>query len=114
MQRFKIAGISSALLKPSTITSTFSATSHPATRSATSERRRSGRGKPRPPPDRNRTSKTSRHSIRLVIPTPEAARSGLILEGQRQARLHLKFNDPGSHEWGPIQWRRALAAPAAA
>jgi hypothetical protein len=28
----------------------------------------------------------------------------LILEGQRQARLHLKFNDPWSHEWGPVQW----------
>src|SRR5208282_1972847 len=30
------------------------------------------------------------------------ARSGLILEGQGQARLHLKFNDPWSHEWGPV------------
>ena len=28
------------------------------------------------------------------IPTAEAARSGLILEGQGQARLHLKSNDP--------------------
>ena len=39
------------------------------------------------------------------IPTAqtEAARSGFILEGQRQARLHLKFNDPWSHEWGPVQ-----------
>ena len=37
------------------------------------------------------------------IPTAEAARSGLILEGQRQARLHLNFNDPWSHEWGPVQ-----------
>lgn len=27
----------------------------------------------------------------------------MILEGQRQARLHLKFNDPWSHEWGPVQ-----------
>jgi hypothetical protein len=27
----------------------------------------------------------------------------LILEGQQQARLHLKFNDPWSHEWGPVQ-----------
>src|SRR6202041_2253479 len=36
------------------------------------------------------------------IPTAEAARSGLILEGQRQARLHLKFNHPWSHEWGPV------------
>ena len=26
----------------------------------------------------------------------------MILEGQRQARLHLKFNDPWSHEWGPV------------
>src|SRR6202041_4095774 len=26
------------------------------------------------------------------IPTAEAARSGLILEGQRQGRLHLNFN----------------------
>ena len=26
-----------------------------------------------------------------------------ILEGQRQARLHLNFNDPWSHEWGPVQ-----------
>jgi hypothetical protein len=24
------------------------------------------------------------------------------LKGQRQARLHLKFNDPWSHEWGPV------------
>jgi hypothetical protein len=31
----------------------------------------------------------------------------LILEGQRQARLHLKFKDPWSHEWGPVH----LAAP---
>ena len=37
------------------------------------------------------------------IPTAEAAGSGLILEGQRQARLHLKFNDLWSHEWGPVQ-----------
>ena len=36
------------------------------------------------------------------IPTAEAARSGLILEGQRQVRLHLKFNDPWSLEWGPV------------
>ena len=36
------------------------------------------------------------------IPTAEAARSGLILEGQRRSRLHLKFNDPWSHEWGPV------------
>ena len=27
----------------------------------------------------------------------------MILEGQGQARLHLKFNDPWSHEWGPVQ-----------
>ena len=39
------------------------------------------------------------------IPTAEAARSGLILEGQRQARLHLNFNDPWSHEWGPVHSR---------
>ena len=25
----------------------------------------------------------------------------MILEGQEQARLHLKSNDPVSHEWGP-------------
>ena len=37
------------------------------------------------------------------IPTAEAARSGLILEGQRQARSHLKSNVPWSHEWGPVQ-----------
>jgi hypothetical protein len=30
----------------------------------------------------------------------------LILEGQRQARLHLKFNDPWSHEWGPVHSER--------
>jgi uncharacterized membrane protein YfcA len=29
----------------------------------------------------------------------------LILEGQRQARLHLKFNDPWSRKWGPVQLR---------
>ena len=27
----------------------------------------------------------------------------MILEGQGQARLHLKSNDPWSHEWGPVQ-----------
>ena len=59
--------------QPSTTTSTSSATSYPAARSALSERRRSGRGKPRPPPDRNRTSKTSRRSIRLVVTTPGRA-----------------------------------------
>ena len=37
------------------------------------------------------------------IPTAEAARSGLILEGQRQARLHLKSQPPWSHEAGPLQ-----------
>ena len=39
------------------------------------------------------------------IPTAEAeaARSGLILEGQGQARLHLKSNAPWSHERGPVQ-----------
>ena len=38
------------------------------------------------------------------IPTAEteAARSGLILEGQGQARSHLKSNAPWSHEWGPV------------
>ena len=38
------------------------------------------------------------------IPTAEAeaARSGLILEGQGQARLHLKSNPSWSHEWGPV------------
>ncbi len=33
----------------------------------------------------------------------EAAGSSLILEGQRQARSHLKFNPSWSHEWGPVQ-----------
>ena len=39
------------------------------------------------------------------IPTAEAeaARSGSILEGQGQARLHLKSNPKWSHEWGPVQ-----------
>ncbi len=37
------------------------------------------------------------------IPTAEAARSGLILEGQGQARSHLKSNVPWSHKWGPVQ-----------
>jgi hypothetical protein len=27
----------------------------------------------------------------------------LILEGQGQARLHLKSNHPWSHQWGPAQ-----------
>src|SRR5271166_866147 len=36
------------------------------------------------------------------IPTAEAARNGLILEGQGQARLHLKSNDPWSHGSGPV------------
>src|SRR5208337_1984879 len=38
------------------------------------------------------------------IPTAEteAARSSLILEGQGQARLHLKFNPSWSYEWGPV------------
>ena len=31
----------------------------------------------------------------------------MILEGQGQARLHLKFNDPWSHEWGPVQLKQA-------
>ena len=39
------------------------------------------------------------------IPTAEteAAGSSLILEGQRQARSHLKFNPSWSHEWGPVE-----------
>src|SRR5208282_4420263 len=39
------------------------------------------------------------------IPTAEAeaARSDLILEGQGQARLHLKSNPSWSHERGPVQ-----------
>src|SRR5208282_5059594 len=39
------------------------------------------------------------------IPTAEteAARSGLILEAQGQARSHLKFNPSWSYEWGPVQ-----------
>src|SRR5208282_4415174 len=28
--------------------------------------------------------------------------SSLILEGQGQARLHLKFNPSWSYEWGPV------------
>ena len=42
------------------------------------------------------------------IPTAEAeaARSGLIPEGQGQARLHLKPNPSWSHEWGPVQYAR--------
>src|SRR5271163_3892354 len=45
------------------------------------------------------------------IPTAEteAARSSLILEGQGQARLHLKFNPSWSYEWGPVQSLGALA-----
>ena len=44
------------------------------------------------------------------IPTAEteAARSGLILEGQGQAKLHLKSNGPWSHEWGPLQTMATL------
>jgi hypothetical protein len=34
------------------------------------------------------------------------ARSGLIHEGQGQARLHLKFNDPRSHEG--VQFNRIM------
>jgi hypothetical protein len=39
------------------------------------------------------------------IPTAEAeaARSGLIIKGQGQARLHLKSKPPWSHQWGPVQ-----------
>src|SRR4029077_17074770 len=40
------------------------------------------------------------------IPTAEAARSGLILEGQRQGRLNLKINNPWSHERGPVHCGR--------
>ena len=36
------------------------------------------------------------------IPTAEAARSGLILERQGQARSHLKSIVPWSHKWGPV------------
>src|SRR5207344_1584301 len=37
-------------------------------------------------------------------PTAEAeAARGLSLEGQGQARLHLKSNPPWSHERGPVQ-----------
>ena len=43
------------------------------------------------------------------IPTAEAARSGLILEGQGQARLHLKSNPPWSHQSGPVH-NAALSA----
>jgi putative transposase len=40
------------------------------------------------------------------IPTAEAeARSGLIIKGQGQARLHLKSKPPWSHQWGPVQSR---------
>ena len=43
------------------------------------------------------------------IPTAEAeaARSGLILGGQEQARLHLKSTPPRSHQWGPVQKERS-------
>ena len=34
----------------------------------------------------------------------------MILEGQRQARLHLNFNDPWSHEWGPVQTKLTASA----
>jgi hypothetical protein len=39
------------------------------------------------------------------IPTAETAKSGLILEGQGQPRLHLKPKISWSHEWGPVQVR---------
>src|SRR5208337_2532865 len=47
------------------------------------------------------------------IPTAEAeaARRGLILEGQGQASLHLKFNPPWSREWGPAQRPRLRGSP---
>ena len=35
----------------------------------------------------------------------QAARSSLILEGQGQARLHLKFNPSWSYEWGLVQFK---------
>ena len=49
------------------------------------------------------------------IPTAEteAARSSLILEGQRQARSHLKFNPSWSHEWGPVQIQPMTPIPSA-
>jgi hypothetical protein len=37
-----------------------------------------------------------------TYPQQKQLRSDLILEGQGQARLHLKSNDPWSHEWGPV------------
>src|SRR5208337_2067527 len=48
------------------------------------------------------------------IPTAEteAARSSLILEGQGQARLHLKFNPSWSYEWGPVHSSNASSKSA--
>lgn len=38
----------------------------------------------------------------LRLAQAEAARSGLIFDGQGQARLHLKSKPPWSHQWGPV------------
>src|ERR1700720_2639022 len=48
------------------------------------------------------------------IPTAqaEAARSGLIFDGQGQARVHLKSKPPWSHQWGPVQYRSSGTAKA--
>ena len=48
--------------------------------------------------------------LRLDIPTAETevARGGLILEGQGQARLHLKSNPPWSHQCGPVHQTKGL------
>jgi transposase-like protein len=90
MQRFKSPGsaqrASCLSTEPSTITSTFSATSYPAARCASSERRRSRRGKLRPPLDRNRTSKTSRHSIRIVVTTPVDPSSAPVRPSSQRTR----------------------------
>src|SRR5208283_4548013 len=50
------------------------------------------------------------------IPTAEteAARSSLILEGQGQARLHLKFNPSWSYEWGPVHPASPAVRPSSA
>jgi transposase-like protein len=60
---------------------------------------------------RRSASESLRRWLRGTAET-EAARSSLILEGQRQARSHLKFNPSWSHEWGPVHmWRRSSTAP---
>jgi len=38
-----------------------------------------------------------------TYPQQRQKQQEVILEGQGQARLHLKFNDPSTHEWGPVQ-----------